>query len=99
MATPALTLRIGYIHATRPTQPSETLFNILASVNTTTHYTAGFTWEFGRWELSGVYAHAPSSRVEGRNSVPLLLGAGEANTEFGVDSVGFSIGWGFRGPE
>lgn len=97
IATPQLTLRAGYIRANRPTRPSETLFNILASINTTTHYTAGFTWAFDAWELSGFAAYAPKQRVEGRNSIPLQLGGGEANTEFTVRACGFSIGWGFGG--
>jgi long-chain fatty acid transport protein len=91
---PGLTLRAGYVHANRPTHRAETLFNILASINATTHYTAGFTWAlFDGWELSACLVHIPKVRVEGKNSIPLLFGGGEANTEFGVNSVGFSIGW------
>lgn len=92
--TPGLTLRAGYVHANRPTHRAETLFNILASINATTHYTAGFTWAlFDGWEISACFVHIPKVRVEGRNSIPLLFGGGEASTEFGVDSVGLSIGW------
>ena len=94
-ASPSVTLRMGYIHATRPTQPSETLFNILASMNTTTHYTAGFTWALKGWEISGAYAHAPRNRVEGEGSVPLLFGGGEANHGFGIEAFAISVGWGF----
>ena len=88
-----LTVRAGYVHATRPTQASDTLFNILASVNATTHYTAGFTWAFGRWEITACYVDIPKVRVEGDGSIPLLFGGGEASHEFGVTSVGISIGW------
>jgi long-chain fatty acid transport protein len=95
LAMPRLTLRAGYIEANRPTRASETLFNILASVNTTTHYTGGFTWTFEGWELSAHVAYAPEQRVEGRNSVPLIFGEGEASHEFGATIYGLSVGWGF----
>lgn len=94
-AADKLSLRAGYINATEPTRSSETLFNILASINTTTHYTGGFTYAFDGWELSGFGAYAPARKVEGENSIPLRFGGGEANTEFGVRSYGFAVGWGF----
>lgn len=92
---PWLTLRVGYVHANRPTQRSETLFNILASVNATTHYSTGFTWAFDGWEFTACAVHIPKVRVEGDGSIPLLFGGGEASHEFGVNSVGVSIGWFF----
>lgn len=95
LASERLTLRVGYIHATRPTRRSETLLDGLGSINTTTHYTAGFTWASGAWELSGFGAYAPEKVVRGEDSIPLLFGGGEANTSFAVQSYGMSIGWGF----
>lgn len=95
LAQPDLTLRVGYVHATQPTRRSETLLNIVGSINTTQHYTAGFTWAFQRWELSGFATYAARQEIKGENSIPLRFGGGEANTDFSVLSGGFSIGWGF----
>lgn len=95
LALERLTLRTGYIHASSPVRSTETLFNILGSINTTTHYTAGFTWAFTGWEVSAFAAHAPAKEVRGENSIPLIFGGGEANTKFGVNSFGLSAAWGF----
>lgn len=95
LVSPSLTLRAGYIEATPPTRPSETLFNILASVNTGRHYTAGFTWDLEGLEVSAFCAYAPEGRINGENSIPLIYGGGEANTTFGTRSFGLSFGWGF----
>lgn len=97
LAAQKLTLRAGYIRANQPTRPSETLLNIVGSVNATTHYTGGMTWDFGGWEVSGVIAHAPAQRTRGENSIPLIFGGGEASTSFAITSVGVSFGWGLGG--
>lgn len=94
-ATNALTLRAGYIHSTHTTRETETLFDSLSPCNTTEHYTAGATWNFGRWELSGFAAYTPGETVRGRNSVAPSFGGGEVDTSYRGQTYGTSIGWGF----
>lgn len=95
--TPALTLRAGYIHAEQVSRRSETLFAFLGAVMVTTHYTAGASYEFGDWELSGFYSYAPKQTVHGRNSIPDSLGGGEADVGLRVQQFGLSAGRHFGG--
>lgn len=96
-ASDVVTLRAGYIHATSPARSSETFFNLLGAINTTTHYTAGATWMFGDWELSGFGSYAPTKKIQGENSVGAAFGGGEANTSYWGMAYGLSVGWGFGG--
>lgn len=94
-ASEVLTLRAGYIHATSPARSSETFFNLMGAINTTTHYTTGLTWVFKRFELSGFGSYAPTERIHGDNSVAAGFGGGEANTSYWGMAFGASVGWGF----
>ena len=96
-ATPRLVLRIGYIDATQINQPSETLLDAFGPVTATTHYTAGATWSFREWELSGYAYHTPENTVHGRGSIPAAFGGGEADVIFEGAGAGVSIGRRFGG--
>lgn len=92
LATPKLTLRVGFLDATQPVRSSETLFSILGPVTATQHYSAGFTYAHPVWEVSAFYAHAPEDGVDGEGSVPLLFGGGEAKISIEVHTMGLSFG-------
>ncbi len=94
--SPSLTLRGGYSHATQAVPQSETFFNILAPGVVQDHVTAGFSWKLdAQSELSAFYGHAFSKTVNGRNSIPLSFGSGEANVHLKEDILGLSYGWKF----
>jgi long-chain fatty acid transport protein len=90
--TSNLELRAGYIYATQMTQRGETLFSFLAPTETCRHYTAGATYSWTQWELSGYSAYAPRTWVYGQNSIPAALGGGEANVSNQFISFGLSLG-------
>lgn len=71
---------------------SETLFDIMGPVNGTTHHTGGLTYGWGRWELSGFGYHAPRQRARGENSIPDVLGGGEADASAKSTGLGLSFG-------
>lgn len=94
-ARPELILRAGGIVASQISQSSEQFFGMVASPNTTTHYTFGGTYDWRGWELSANYAYAPRQQVKGRNSVPAALGGGEARGSFKSITWGVSLGYRF----
>lgn len=96
-ATPALMLRAGYIHAEQLARRSETLFGFFGAVMATTHYTAGASYEFGNWELSGFYSYAPQQTIRGRGSVPDAFGGGEADVGLRAEQFGLSAARRFGG--
>lgn len=96
-ATPALMLRAGYIHADQLSRRSETLFGFFGAVMTTTHYTAGASYELGEWELSGFYSYAPRQTIHGRDSIPDDFGGGEADVGLRVQQFGLSAARRFGG--
>jgi long-chain fatty acid transport protein len=93
---PDLTLRAGYNHGDQPIPESETLFNILAPGVMKDHYTLGATWTLAsKSELSFSFMYAPTVEVHGSNSIPAMMGGGNANLEMRQFSLGVGYGWTF----
>jgi long-chain fatty acid transport protein len=93
---PDLTLRAGYNHGDQPIPASETLFNILAPGVMKDHWTLGATWTLpSKSELTLALMYAPTVKVNGSNSIPALMGGGEANLKMREMSFGVGYGWKF----
>ena len=91
-ATPRLILRAGFACATDNIPASQTLFGALAPSFLSDHYTLGLTRTLSsRWEVSGYAAVAPREELRGENSIPPLLGGGEANLSSAQFFGGFSF--------
>lgn len=91
-ATENLKLRAGYVDASQMVRPQNTFVDFLAAMHTTEHYSAGFTYGFSKWELSGYVARAPRVEVKGKNSIPAALGGGEADNSNHFYATGISLG-------
>jgi len=92
----ALTLRGGLSTGRQPIPAGETLFNVLAPGVQEGHVTLGATWQLGGGkELSVAYMHALKKTVKGSNSIPPMLGGGEANLRMHENSLGVAFGWRF----
>lgn len=91
-ATQRLTLRAGFLYGTEIMNPSDTLFGFMAPVPVTSQYSAGATYRFGSWDLSGCAFNAPRKWEAGRGSIPQAFGGGEANTVLHVFGAGLSLG-------
>lgn len=86
-------LRAGYAYGTEPISSRQTLLGALGANTTRDHYCLGFTYDDGEhWELSGYVTLAPSKTVHGEQSIPLLIGGGEADARNGQLSFGLSFG-------
>ncbi len=91
-----LTLRGGYSTGRQPIPSSETFFNIYAPGVVEDHFTLGATWLLGRGqEFSISYMHAFKKTINGSNSMPAMLGGGEANLHMYEDSLGAAYAWRF----
>jgi long-chain fatty acid transport protein len=89
-----LTLRAGYNHSDQPIPNNETLFNILAPGVVEDHVTLGATWKCDdKHELSVSYMHAFENKVNGRQSIPINFGGGDANLKMRQDSIGVAYTW------
>jgi long-chain fatty acid transport protein len=65
-ATPALTLRAGFSHATDFTNNDQLLFNILAPATVKDHLAAGASYKLSdAWTVSAAYVHAFSQSFTG----------------------------------
>ncbi len=91
-ATPKLAVRAGYVHATKLTNASETLFGLLGCLPTTTQYGAGATILLKAWEVSGYAYNDPKKKQNGENSIPAAFGGGEANVTDETFGIGLSLG-------
>jgi long-chain fatty acid transport protein len=90
----AITLRAGVSHAQQPIPSSETFFNILAPGTIEDHVSAGISWKNsngGEWTVS--YTHALEQEVNGKGSIPMPFGGGEADVWLKEDilSVGYTF--------
>lgn len=88
----AWTLRAGISHADQPIPRDQTFFNILAPGVIEDHASIGFSWNSGRngeWSVS--YTHAFEETVEGKNSIPVAFGGGEADLTMSQDI--FAVSW------
>lgn len=90
----AITLRAGVSHAQQPIPSSETFFNILAPGTIEDHVSAGISWKTsngGEWTVS--YTHALEQEVNGKGSIPMPFGGGEADVWLKEDilSVGYTF--------
>ena len=91
--TPSLDLRAGYSHGTQVVRTSETLISMLAPAPIQEHYTLGVGYESrSGWLLNSYIGYAPRVWVYGEDSIPLLLGGGEANVRNGSHMIGVSVG-------
>ena len=89
-----LTLRAGFSTGRQPIPSGETFFNILAPGVQEEHLTLGATWQLGGGkELSVSYMHAFKTTVNGSNSIPPMMGGGEANLRMHENAVGVAFGW------
>lgn len=87
-------LRAGFRTTRTPTRPSQTVTNQLLLDTVENFLTVGATWILSpRHEISGYYAHGFKKKVNGKNSIPLAFGGGEADLEQSKDAVGISLGW------
>lgn len=91
-AQPRLRLRAGYIETSQANRPVNTLFDFIGPISATQHYTAGASYQFARWELSGYTHVSPRGAVQGRNSIPPAFGGGEADLNYRNYGVGLSVG-------
>ncbi|HKY91232.1 MAG TPA: outer membrane protein transport protein, partial [Nevskiaceae bacterium] len=92
-ASDALTLRAGYSYDTQLMRSSETLLAFIAPNPVQHHYTVGASWAFdAAWELSGYAYLSNTGRMAGEDSIPLLLGGGEADSSQKFYGYGFSVG-------
>ncbi len=89
-----LTIRAGYSTGSQPIPSGETFFNILAPGVMERHLTLGMTWQVGGGkEVSAYYMHAFGERVNGLNSIPPMMGGGEANLRMHQNALGLALGW------
>ncbi len=92
-ASPTLTLRTGYSHASQIVSQAETLFNLLTPVVGQDHYTAGGSWQLqDGWEISGYAALLERKNIKGQQSIPAALGGGEADVKNDMYMWGVSVG-------
>lgn len=96
-ATQQLALRAGYIDSRQPVRAGETLFAFLGPVMSTTHYTAGASYRFGPWTVSGYWTYVPHETIRGEDSIPAQLGGGEADVGYHAKQAGLSLGRRFGG--
>ncbi len=88
-----LTLRGGYGHGSQNIPTSQTFFGGLAPSFLQDHYTLGATLGLSpRWEVSGYLGIAPRAHLYGKNSIPPVVGGGEANLDAQQFYLGFSFG-------
>jgi long-chain fatty acid transport protein len=91
-----MTVRAGYNYGAQPIPESETLFNMLAPGVVETHATLGGTFRLNEtMELTFAYMHAFENTVEGKDSIPMDFGGGEANLTMSQDVFGLGFGMNF----
>jgi long-chain fatty acid transport protein len=91
---PSLTLRAGWNHGKAPIPDEETLFNILAPATVEDHLTLGATWVLDNdMEVTVAYMHAFENTIKGDDSIPMMLGGGEADITMYQDSLGVGVSW------
>jgi long-chain fatty acid transport protein len=60
------------------------------------HWTLGATWTLAnKSELSFSFMYAPSTTVNGVNSIPPAFGGGDINLKMDQFSLGVAYGWKF----
>jgi len=90
------TLRGGYEYIDQPIPQDQTFLNIYAPGVVKHHLSLGATWRVSKTgELSMQYTHAFKETVNGSNSIPPMLGGGEANLWMYQDSLSVAYGWKF----
>ncbi|GAA0679993.1 outer membrane protein transport protein [Marinobacterium maritimum] len=95
VASPKLTLRAGISHADQPIPASQTLLNILAPGVIQDHASFGASWQLSpKQSLTFSYTRALEEKVKGQNSIPGMLGGGEANLNMSQNIVG--VAWQYR---
>lgn len=81
-----LTFRVGYNHGTYQIPPSQTLANMSILLTSERQATCGLTYQFDcQQELNLCYIHAFNHQTRGKNSIPPILGGGEANISYRED--------------
>ncbi len=90
-----VTLRAGYSHGDQPIPRDETFFNIIAPGVIEDHVSLGATFAVGeRNEISIAYTRALEEEVNGKGSIPPMLGGGEAGFSMSEDS--FGLAWSIK---
>lgn len=90
--TPETRIRLGYVYSDVLVEPSETFFAALAPGTMREHFTAGFTTRYRDYEVSVAVSFSPENDVNGRESIPSMLGGGEMNVNNDFYSFGLSLG-------
>ena len=86
-----MTLRAGYSHNDQPIKKDQTFLNILAPGVVQDHLSAGATWQLDEHQdVSIAYTHALEKEVKGENSIPAMLGGGEANLKMSQNILGLA---------
>jgi long-chain fatty acid transport protein len=94
--SPELTLRAGYNHTDQQTPSDQTLFNVMAPVVSQDYLSLGGTWKSSpKEEWSAYYLHAFRKQLDGVNSIPTILGGGNANIymEANMFGIGYTRKW------
>lgn len=95
-SSPKLTLRAGYSHNDQPIKKDQTFLNILAPGVVQDHLSVGATWRIDQHQdLSVAYTHALEKEVKGENSIPTMLGGGEANLKMSQNILGLAYSYNF----
>jgi long-chain fatty acid transport protein len=91
---PQWQIRAGWGYSSEPVRASQTFLNILAPGVVQNHVAAGVTWTSeGGTEFSGSVVYAPTTHVDGKGSIPVPFGGGEANVKLSEVVIGLAAGW------
>lgn len=94
--TENLIVRAGFRHANTPIKSSQTVVNQLTLDTVRDVVTAGATYAFNEcYELSSFFAWGIRHRINGHNSIPNNLNAGEASIKQQFYAFGASLGWNY----
>lgn len=90
------TVRCGFRHANTPIKSSQTAVNALTLDCVEDFVTAGATWNLNACnEISIMGAWGFENTVKGKDSIPVILGGGNANLTEQKYAIGLAWGWKF----
>ncbi len=98
-ATPRLQLRAGWNRGDNPVNEADALFNTIAPGVVENHYTAGFSYEFGkRHQMHGAVMYAPEVTVDGNNELltDFTLGAAEQDLSIYMEQYEATVGYTYK---
>lgn len=86
------TVRAGYIHVNKIVPRSQTGLNLNTCLACTDFVGTNATYSWGKNEVTALYVHGFRNSIKGRNSVPAVLGGGEANIRESRDYLSINYG-------